>query len=221
MDDIELLLTFAERGSEDAFRTLVDRHINLVYSVARQTVRDPQLAEEIVQTVFIILAQKATRLGQVKALSGWLYRTTRLAAIQAVRNECRRREREEKFAQMDRTPSESVWEQVEPHLGEVMDRLSELDRNILALRFFESKSFKEVALVLGKGEDAARMRVNRHNQPCFLCSSTELRSLGEHKKAFFHSAFCNLQSTNCFTGTRRPDRPPARSNIPFSRRQGS
>src|SRR5437016_4279199 len=127
MDDIELLLTFAERGSEDAFRTLVDRHINLVYSVARQTVRDPQLAEEIVQTVFIILAQKATRLGQVKALSGWLYRTTRLAAIQALRNECRRREREEKFAQMDHTPSESVWEQVEPHLGEVMDRLSELD----------------------------------------------------------------------------------------------
>ena len=62
---------------------------------------------------------------------------------------------------MDHTPSESVWEQVEPHLGEVMDRLSELDRNILALRFFESKSFKELALVLGKGEDAARMRVNR------------------------------------------------------------
>src|SRR5438477_2094951 len=161
MDDIELLQTFAERGSEDAFRTLVDRHINLIYSVARQTVRDPQLAEEIVQTVFIILAQKATRLGKVKALSGWLYRTTRLAAIQALRNECRPREREEKFAQMDHTPSESVWEQVEPHLGEAMDRLSELDRNILSLRFFESKSFKELALVLGKGEDAARMRVNR------------------------------------------------------------
>ena len=42
-----------------------------------------------------------------------------------------------------------------------MGRLSELDRDILALWFFESKSFKEVALVLGKGEDAARMRVNR------------------------------------------------------------
>src|SRR3977135_1975501 len=104
MDDTELLQFFAERGSEDAFQALVDRNINLVYSVARHTARDPHLAEEIVQTVFVILARKAARLGKVKALSGWLYRTTRLAALQAVRNECRRREREEKFANMDHTP---------------------------------------------------------------------------------------------------------------------
>src|SRR5438045_407768 len=125
MDDTELLQIFAGRGSEDAFRALVDRHINLVYSVALHTVRDPHLAEEIVQTVFVILARKADRLGKVKVLSGWLYRTARLAAIQALRNEGRRREREEKYANMDHTPSESVWEQVEPHLGEVMDELSE------------------------------------------------------------------------------------------------
>jgi len=95
------------------------------------------------------MARKARSLGHVKALSAWLYRTTRLAAMQAVRNECRRREREEKFAAMDHGPSEEIWAQIEPHLGEVMDQLSEPDRTALVLRFFESKSLKDVGHALG------------------------------------------------------------------------
>ncbi|HMC28088.1 MAG TPA: sigma-70 family RNA polymerase sigma factor [Verrucomicrobiae bacterium] len=161
MDDAELLKDFADTGSEDSFKTLVDRHINLVYSVARHTTRDPHLAEEVAQSVFIILAKKAGKLGNVKALSAWLYRTTRLAAVQSVRNECRRREREEKFASMDHTVAEPNWEQIEPHLAEVIDQLGETDRTAIVLRFFESRSLKDVARTLGTGEDAARMRVNR------------------------------------------------------------
>lgn len=161
MDDTELLRDFAERGSEDAFRALVTRYIDLVYSIARQTVSDPQLTEEVAQTVFVVMARKAASLTNVKALSAWLYRATRLAALQAVRNECRRREREENFVQMDNASSDSVWEQILPHLGEVMDQLGEADRTALVVRYFESKSLKDVANALGTGEDAARMRVNR------------------------------------------------------------
>jgi hypothetical protein len=35
-DDIELLRRYAEEGSEEAFRELVSRHIDLVYSAARR-----------------------------------------------------------------------------------------------------------------------------------------------------------------------------------------
>ena len=35
-DDIELLRRYAEEGSEEAFRDLVSRHIDLVYSAARR-----------------------------------------------------------------------------------------------------------------------------------------------------------------------------------------
>src|SRR5262249_24555951 len=153
----ELMREFAELGSEDAFRALVDGHLNLVYSVARQTVRDSQLAEEVAQTVFVILAHKAGGLTKGKAPSAWVDRTTRLAALQALRKECRRRVREEEFAQMDNTESEAVWERVAPHLGEMMDQLAESDRAALVLRYFESKSLKDVARALGLGEDAARM----------------------------------------------------------------
>ena len=72
MDDTDLLREFAVNGSDEAFRAIVERHINIVYSAARQTTRDCGLAEEVAQTVFIILARKAGKLGHIRALSAWL-----------------------------------------------------------------------------------------------------------------------------------------------------
>ena len=59
MNDIELLQEFAQRGSEDAFRTLVERHIDFVYTVALRQIGNTHTADEITQAVFIDLARKA------------------------------------------------------------------------------------------------------------------------------------------------------------------
>jgi DNA-directed RNA polymerase specialized sigma24 family protein len=75
-NDMELVGQYAVHQSENAFAELVSRHANLVYSAALRRAGNSQLAEEITQVVFIILARKAGSLAENTILPGWLYRAT-------------------------------------------------------------------------------------------------------------------------------------------------
>ena len=88
--DAELLRRYALEGADSAFAELVNRHVDLVYSVALRSGRDPHLAQDVCQGVFIALAKCAQRLAHREVLSGWLHRTTTNIAAQAVRTEVRR-----------------------------------------------------------------------------------------------------------------------------------
>ena len=90
MDDMALLREYAANNSETAFAELVSRRVNFVYSAALRQVRDPHLAGEITQAVFIILAQKAGRISEKTILTGWFFRTTRFAALAQMRAEAKR-----------------------------------------------------------------------------------------------------------------------------------
>src|SRR5580704_995986 len=163
LEDIELLREYAERNSEIAFARLVERHVDLVYSVALRGVGSAHAAQEISQAVFIILARKAKSFSPKTLLSGWLYQTTRLTAANYLRTEIRRQKREqEAFMQSTLNESESeAWLQIAPILDSAISKLGQRDRDAIMLRFFANKSLNEVGSALGASEDAAKMRVNR------------------------------------------------------------
>lgn len=160
---MSLVREFAAKQSDAAFAELVKRHIGLVHSAAMRQVSDPHLAEEVTQSVFILLARKAVSLGPQTVLSAWLYRTTRYIASDA-RRARRRRETREQEAHMQSTltePDNDTWVQVSPLLDEAMAELAEPDRTALVLRFFENKSAREIAQALRLQEATAQKRVSR------------------------------------------------------------
>src|SRR5476649_1705899 len=164
VSDMELLRDYDRQRSEAAFASLVQRHINLVYSVAFRHVGIAAQAEEITQAVFIILARKAASLRPDCILEGWLHETTRLTALSFLRGERRRQFREQEAymqSTLQETNDASTWNQLAPLLDEAMSRLGKKDRDAVLLRFFKEQSVREVAVTLQVNEAAAQRRVLR------------------------------------------------------------
>jgi uncharacterized protein (TIGR03435 family) len=163
-DDMALVREYVARNSENAFAAIVSRYVNLVHSAALRQVGDPNLAEEITQTVFIILARKAATLDSKTVLPSWLYRTANFVSGAALKIQRRRALREQKAymqTMIQETQTEVTWEQLSPLLDRAMAQLRESDRVVLVLRFFQHKNFKEVADTIGVDERAAQKRVAR------------------------------------------------------------
>lgn len=164
--DAELLRRYAAGDDEGAFGALVQRHLNLVYSVAlRQVGGDAHLAQDVAQRVFADLARKAPALSGRVTLGGWLYRAAQFTASDLVRAERARRTREQKAQLMQELSSDpgaaADWEKLRPVLDIAIRELGENERDVIVLRFFEARSFAEIGSSLRVTEDAARMRAER------------------------------------------------------------
>lgn len=162
MDDWQLIQDYALRQSETAFRALVARHAGLVYASALRQVGEASLAEEVSQSVFILLSRKAGSLRRGTVLSGWLFQTTRFVATRAMRSELRRRRREqEAFVMQQLDSNDDVWTRIAPLVDEALADLGGTDRDAILLRYVEGRSLREVSTMLGVTEEAAKKRVSR------------------------------------------------------------
>jgi len=161
MNDHLLLSAYAE-SDEQAFETLVKKYFRMVYTVAARQTGDSHLAEEIAQSVFIILSRKAPGLSSNTSIPGWLLRTTRFVCRDAIKMRVRRDRNERKLAmnlepQLETNPNWSM----ELLLEEAIQALSPDEQAGIVARFFEGKDFHEIAEMFAITEDAARKRTAR------------------------------------------------------------
>jgi len=169
MTDAQLLDRYTTSGDREALGELVRRHIDFVYSSARrQTHGDRHLAEDVVQVVFIILSQKARSIRRDSPLAGWLFNTTRYAALNAIKMEVRRRKHEQEAAAIRQETMETaapdealVWEKISPELDRALAKLGQADREVVLLRYLKGMRLDEVAKTMGVTTAAAQKRVSR------------------------------------------------------------
>jgi len=152
--DLTPVLVAASRGDEAAWRRIVDLYARRVFALAQARLRNPEVAEEIAQSVFATLAAKLVGGGYTERgkFEPWLFRI----ASNRIRDELRRTRRHptthdsERIAQTqvqeaDRTPPEQV-----ARLRWALGQLSETDREVIELRHHGQLSFAQLAEMLSE-----------------------------------------------------------------------
>src|SRR6202023_2409430 len=107
---------------------------------------------------------KAPRLGPNVTLGGWLVKTTRLVARDALKLRARRRHHESVAgasqpaeAPGSATPQDDLAKALDCGLG----RLNSSDRDVVILRYYKGRTHREIAQQLSISDPAAKKRVAR------------------------------------------------------------
>lgn len=163
--DRSLLDRYLTGCDEAAFGLLVARHLDFVHAVALRVTRNDELARDVAQTTFIRLARRAALVPRDLALPSWLHRITRGLAVDLVRVESHRKQRELGSellpSLMETSPPEPDWSALAPVVDELIDHLSPADRDLLLLRYYRNESHASIAARLGLTQSTARKRTFR------------------------------------------------------------
>ncbi|NMN95429.1 ECF RNA polymerase sigma factor SigK [Antrihabitans stalactiti] len=161
------LIAGVAAGDEAPFVRLYDATAGRVYGMAVRVVRDQGHAEDITQEVFAEVWNKARQFDPARGTAlGWLLTLAHRRAIDRVRSEQSRRDRENQCLTMevrrsyDDPVSDSViakdsGERVQANL----DDLTHLQRQALQLAYYNGLTYRETAGVLGVSLSTVKQRI--------------------------------------------------------------
>jgi RNA polymerase sigma-70 factor (ECF subfamily) len=152
-------------GDEHAFARLYDELAPTVYGIVQRVVRDRAQSEEVTQEVFIELWRQAARFDATRgAVGGWAVTIAHRRAVDRVRSEQSRRDRQFRHGVIPEglaeSPPDAVIESFErDRAREALNELSDAQRQALELAFFDGMTHVEVAEHLGVALGTVKTRI--------------------------------------------------------------
>jgi len=155
LEDAALLARVAERD-EAAIEALYQRYGGACYALARRILDDAQLAEDVVQQVFLAMWQGSGYDPRRGAVSTWLLSVTHHKAVDAVRKEGNRRRRlasEQALLETAATgpgPHDETWSRLRAqHTRDALRELPAEQREVLLLAYYGGYTQREIADLTG------------------------------------------------------------------------
>ena len=160
---LERFTTMAGESAELAFAALVERHGSMVLRVCRNSLADPNDAQDAFQATFLVLVRKAQALWVQDSLGPWLHRVAHRMAGRARASATRRREHERRAAEARpvRLFVEDDRNDVYRILNEEIDRLPEPCRVPVVLCDLEGTTHEQAARRLGWPLGTVKSRLMR------------------------------------------------------------
>jgi RNA polymerase sigma-70 factor (ECF subfamily) len=181
-EEIPALLARAAAGDQLAWREVVQRWGPRVFAFLRSYTNDPELAEEIAQSVFCTVATKLGDYVEQGRFEAWLFRI----ALNRLRDEMRRRKRHARPMDSDVLADVGPSARQEEHataeelsaLHEAMQQLPEADRLVIDLRHQGGMGFQQMADLL---HEPLGTLLARHHRALRKLKGLIARRLGEEE----------------------------------------
>ncbi len=155
-------------GDTRAYTTLVNKHKDMVFTIARKIVRSTEDAEEIAQDAFIKAFNSLENFKQKSKFSTWLYRITYNTAVSRIRK------KNIEVAVIDdeaveNYPGEQVYEFVEAmdderqqrFIDAALEKLSPEDNVVITLFYLEECSVEEISKITALSKSNVKVKLHR------------------------------------------------------------
>ncbi|MCI8285561.1 MAG: sigma-70 family RNA polymerase sigma factor [Firmicutes bacterium] len=155
------------RKSGTRFHRIIDECGKFVYSVAMDILKNADDAQDCSQMCFEKIMQNMDKIEELNSpqMRRYIYKTVKSAAIDIIRSKDRYilTEDEKLETLMDNSAvndelSSAEWRE---DFKEIFNKLSEEERELLILKFYEDKTYKYIADKLGISEEACKKRGQR------------------------------------------------------------
>lgn len=154
--DTALFDRWRSHSDADAFAELLSRHASMVYGACLRVVRNPGIAEEVSQECFLEL-MKGPR--GVRCIGAWLHTVATRRALDRLKAEGRRSERERSYAAARDAAAETDWDDTREFVDEAITALPEELRLPIVLRFLEGRTHEAIAEKLAVSRSTVRSRI--------------------------------------------------------------
>lgn len=151
----EDLLAQVASGDKAAFSELYDQSAARVFGLVRRILIDEAQSEEVTQEIFLEIWQTASRYAPTKGSAmTWIFTMAHRRAVDRIRSSQSGRDRDLKVGMRDyEREFDQVAERVEISIENervkvAMQQLTELQRQAIALAYYEGYSHSEVASIL-------------------------------------------------------------------------
>ncbi|HXX90151.1 MAG TPA: sigma-70 family RNA polymerase sigma factor [Acidimicrobiales bacterium] len=153
------------RYHQPALAEAYRRHGGAVHTLAQRVVRSDFLADEVTQDVFLRLWREPERFDASRAgLRTYLITLAHNRAVDLLRSESARATREERSARETATTGYDVerhaWDlAVAEQVHGALATLPDAERDAIRLAYFEGRTYREVASILGQPEGTVKSRI--------------------------------------------------------------
>ncbi len=159
------LVTAIARFSEVALAEVYRRHGGAVYGLAKRVMGNATEAEDVTQEVFLRLWNQPDRFDAARgSLRSFLLAQSHGRAVDAIRSSNSRRNREARdafdTARGSYDMQHEVWDlSVADQVSTAMGSLPDEERRAIELAYYDGRTYREVAQLLGQPEGTVKSRI--------------------------------------------------------------